>query len=250
MGRWIEKNFLFEKSEAYHMGRPKALMSWSGGKDSAWALKQVRESGEFEIVGAIVTITQGNNRVLLHGVREELLEAQTTAVGLPMRKMLIPYGCPGEVTDAALYRLLMRAKAEGIERVIYGDLFCADVRGYREAQLGHMGMTGCWPLWKRDTAELVREIINGGVCTYLSSVDLKHLPRSFAGRLLDHALLKDLPPGVDPCGEMGEYHSFVFDGPMFSHALNVYPGEIFEQDGFAFADLVNSGQPALRLTTG
>ncbi|HUT53562.1 MAG TPA: ATP-binding protein [bacterium] len=220
------------------MARQKALMSWSGGKDSAWALKLARESGELEIVGAIVTITEakGDNRVLLHGVREELLEAQTAVVGLPMRKMMIPYGCPGEVTDAALYRQLMKARAEGVTRVIYGDLFCADVRGYREAQLGHMGMTGCWPLWKRDTAELAREIIAGGVRTYLSSVDLKKLPRSFAGRLLGHELLKDLPPGVDPCGELGEYHSFVFDGPMFSYGLNVYAGEVFEQDGFAFAD--------------
>lgn len=222
------------------MARQKALMSWSGGKDSAWALKMARESGELEIVAAIVTITQagGDNRVLLHGVREELLQAQTEAAGLSMRKMMIPYGCPGEVTDAALYRQLMKAKAEGIERVIYGDLFCADVRGYREAQLGHMGMTGYWPLWKRDTTELAREIINAGVRTYLSCVDLKKLPRSFAGRLLDQALLKDLPPGVDPCGELGEYHSFVFDGPMFRHPLPVRAGAVFDQDGFAFSDLI------------
>jgi len=218
--------------------RPKALIAWSSGKDSAWALHEVRRAGDCEIVGALTTITETFGRVSMHGVREELLAAQLDAAGLRSMAVPIPYPCPNEVYEARMAGALAQAKSEGVTQVIFGDLFLADVRRYREEKLAGTGVTPRFPLWLRPTDALAREMIDAGIETYLVCVDLKQLDKSFAGRRFDHALLADLPAGADPCGEKGEFHSCVVAGPMLSRRIPVTIGETVEREGFAFADLV------------
>jgi len=218
--------------------RPKALVAWSSGKDSAWALHEIRRGGEFDVVGALTTLTDSFNRVSMHGVRQELLAMQLAAADLPAIVVPIPYPCPNEVYEARMAAALADAKASGVTHVIFGDLFLQDVRAYREQKLAGTGITPVFPLWQRPTAALAREMIAAGVETYLVCVDLKQLPRSFAGRLFDHALLEDLPPAADPCGENGEFHSCIVAGPMLSRRIPVEVGEIVERDGFAYADLL------------
>jgi uncharacterized protein (TIGR00290 family) len=216
--------------------RPKALIAWSSGKDSAWALHEARRTGDCEIVGALTTVTETFDRVSMHGVRTELLLAQLEAARLPPTLVHIPYPCPNEVYEARMAAALAQAKAGGVTRIIFGDLFLEDVRAYREARLAGTGIAPLFPLWGRPTAALARDMIDGGVETYLVCVDLKQLPKSFAGRRFDRALLDELPKGADPCGENGEFHSCVAAGPMFSRAIPVAPGETVERDGFAYAD--------------
>jgi len=218
--------------------RPKALVAWSSGKDSAWAWHEIRRGGEFDVVGALTTLTDSFNRVSMHGVRQELLAMQLAAADLPAIVVPIPYPCPNEVYEARMAAALADAKASGVTHVIFGDLFLQDVRAYREQKLAGTGITPVFPLWQRPTAALAREMIAAGVETYLVCVDLKQLPRSFAGRLFDHALLEDLPPAADPCGENGEFHSCIVAGPMLSRRIPVEVGEIVERDGFAYADLL------------
>jgi uncharacterized protein (TIGR00290 family) len=174
----------------------------------------------------------------MHGVREEILRAQHEAIGLPSVIVPIPYPCPNDVYEGRMAAALDEAKRNGVTHVIFGDLFLEDVRAYREEKLAGTGITPLFPLWQRPTDELAREMIGAGVETYLVCVDLKQLPQSFAGRRFDAALLADLPPGADPCGEKGEFHSCVVAGPMFSRRLDVQIGETVERDGFAFADLM------------
>jgi uncharacterized protein (TIGR00290 family) len=220
------------------MSRPKALIAWSSGKDSAWALHVVRRAGEYDIVGALTTVTGTFTRVSIHGVREELLDAQFTAAGLPARKVRIPYPCPNEVYEREMGAAVAQARADGITHIVFGDLFLQDVRAYREKNLTGTGITPLFPLWGGDTSALAREMIVSGLSAHLVSVDLKKLPRRFAGRAFDRALLDDLPPGIDPCGENGEFHTFVSTGPMLAKPIAVKTGEIVERDGAAYADLL------------
>jgi len=218
--------------------RPKALVAWSSGKDSAWAWHEIRRGGEFDVVGALTTMTDSFNRVSMHGVRQELLAMQLAAADLPAIIVPIPYPCPNEVYEARMAAALADAKASGVTHVIFGDLFLQDVRAYREQKLAGTGITPVFPLWRRPTAVLAREMIAAGVETHLVCVDLKQLPKSFAGRRFDRALLEDLPPTADPCGENGEFHSCIVAGPMLSRRIPVEVGEIVERDGFAYADLL------------
>jgi len=218
--------------------RPKALIAWSSGKDSAWALHEARRAGACEIVGALTTVTETFGRVSMHGVRQELLDAQLAAAGLAPTIVHIPYPCPNEAYEARMAAALADAKAAGVTQVIFGDLFLEDVRRYREEKLAGTGIAPVFPLWRRPTDALARDMIDAGVETYLVCVDLKQLSKDFAGRRFDHALLAQLPAGADPCGEKGEFHSCVVAGPMLTRRLPVTVGEVVERDGFAFADLV------------
>jgi uncharacterized protein (TIGR00290 family) len=218
--------------------RPRALIAWSSGKDSAWALHEVRRTGDCEIVGALTTVTETFGRVSMHGVREDILAAQLDAAGLPLVRVPIPFPCPNEVYEARMAAALADATAAGVTQVIFGDLFLEDVRRYREEKLSGTGIAPVFPLWHRPTDALAREMIDAGVETYLVCVDLKQLSKEFAGRRFDHALLKELPVGADPCGEKGEFHSCVVAGPMLARRIAVAVGEVVEREGFAFADLV------------
>ena len=217
---------------------PKALIAWSSGKDSAWALHRIRGAGTFDIVGALTTVTDAFGRVSMHGVREALLMAQLGACGLPARIVRIPYPCPNERYESEMAAAMEHAKAAGISHVIFGDLFLEDIRAYREARLAALGITAVFPLWREPTDALAQAMIAAGVDARLVCVDLKALPKDFAGRRFDAGLLAALPEGTDPCGENGEFHSFVAGGPMMTRAIAVTPGETVERDGFAYADLL------------
>jgi uncharacterized protein (TIGR00290 family) len=216
-------------------GRPKALISWSSGKDSAFALHEVRRAGEFEIVGALTTVTETFGRVSIHGVRQEILLAQLDTAGLPPRIVPIPYPCPNEIYEVRMAEAVAGAVQQGVTHIIFGDLFLADIRAYREQKLKGSGVTPVFPLWARPTLPLARAMIASGMETYLSTVDLKKLPAEFAGRKFDSRLLADLPEGVDPCGENGEFHTCVVAGQMFARSLAVTVGERVERDGYAIA---------------
>jgi len=217
---------------------PKALIAWSSGKDSAWALHAARQQGEFDIVGALTTVTDVFARVSMHGVREELLRAQLDAAGLPAIVVRIPYPCPNEIYERRMAAAIADAKAQGITHIIFGDLYLEDVRAYREKNLAGTGIAPVFPLWQVPTGQLARDMIDGGVEAHLTVVDLKKLPASFAGRGFDAGLLAALPVGSDPCGENGEFHTFVSAGPMLRRKIAVTVGETVERDGFAFADLL------------
>ncbi|MGX9424462.1 MULTISPECIES: Dph6-related ATP pyrophosphatase [Bradyrhizobium] len=220
------------------MPRPKALISWSSGKDSAFALHEVMQTGEFEVVGALTTVSETLERVAIHGVRQQILRAQCEAAGLPQRIVPIPYPCPNDVYEARMGEAVAQALAEGITHMIFGDLFLADIRAYREQKLVGTGITPIFPLWERPTPALAQVMIASGLEAYLATVDLKRLPAEFAGRRFDAQLLADLPDGVDPCGENGEFHTCVVAGPMFSHRIAVSAGERVQRDGYAYCDLV------------
>ncbi|HXN74724.1 MAG TPA: hypothetical protein VN861_19415 [Candidatus Acidoferrales bacterium] len=224
--------------------RPKAWLAWSSGKDSAWALHVVRERGEFDVVALLTTVNQTYSRVAMHAVRESLVEMQAAAAGLPLIKVPIPSPCTNEIYEQAMGAAMTRARTEGVWHVVFGDLFLEDIRAYREKQLNGCGMTPVFPIWGRDTRRLAEEMIAHGVSAYLTSVDPRKLDRSFAGRKFDTALLNTLPREVDPCGENGEFHTFVNDGPMFDQAVAVTAGEIVERDGFVFADFLPSASAA------
>ena len=219
-------------------GAHKALIAWSSGKDSAWALYEVRRSGDFEIIGALITATEPFNRVSMHGVRDELVRMQVEAAGLRPIVVRIPFPCSNEVYEGKMAAAMKAARASGVTHVIFGDLFLKDVRKYRERQLAGTGIAPVFPLWGRDTSVLAREMIDAGVEATLCTVDLSKLPAFYAGRRFDNALLGALPPGTDPCGENGEFHTFVSAGPMLAQRIAVRTGETVERDGFAFADLL------------
>ena len=220
------------------MQKPKALISWSSGKDSAFALHEVRRAGEFDVVGALTTVTETFDRVSIHGVRQEILRAQCHAAGLPQTIVPIPYPCPNEIYEARMGEAVASAVRAGITHMIFGDLFLADIRAYREQKLAGTGITPVFPLWQRPTPALARAMIASGLETYIATVDLKKLPAKFAGRKFDAQLLADMPEGIDPCGENGEFHTCVVAGPMFSRRLAVTAGERVERDGYAYCDLV------------
>jgi uncharacterized protein (TIGR00290 family) len=222
-------------------GRPRAVVSWSSGKDAAWALWEVRRSGELEVVGLLTTVSEPFERVSMHGVREEILQRQGRAARLPIVRVPIPYPCPNEVYERAMAGALEELRARGVSRIVFGDLFLEDVRRYREENLEGTGIVPVFPLWGRPTRSLAEEMIAGGLDARLVTVDPRHLPRSFAGRPFDRALLDQLPPTVDPCGERGEFHTCVSAGPMFDRPIDLVPGPVVERDGFVFADLSLSG---------
>jgi len=218
--------------------RPQALIAWSSGKDSAWALHEARRQAEFDIVGALTTVTDSFARVSMHGVREGLLRAQLDAAGLPAAVVRIPYPCPNEIYEREMAAAIQDAKARGVTHIIFGDLYLEDVRAYREKNLASTGITPLFPLWQVPTGRLARDMIEAGVEAHLAVVDMKKLPASLAGRRFDAALLDALPVGADPCGENGEFHTFVSAGPMLARKIPIIVGETVERDGFAFADLV------------
>ncbi len=219
------------------MSHPKALVAWSSGKDSAWALHEVRRAGELDVVGLLTTVTSEFGRVSMHAVREELLDRQAASLGLPCRKVRIPWPCVNETYETEMARAMADARAAGVTRVVFGDLFLEDVRAYRVEKLGASGIEPVFPLWGRDTARLAREMIEGGLRATLTCVDPRRLDPSFAGRAFDGALLDALPADVDPCGERGEFHTFCWAGPMFATPITVANGEVVTREGFVFADL-------------
>ena len=213
------------------------LLAWSSGKDSAWALHVLRQSGEYEVLGLLTTFNEAFDRVAMHAVRRQLVEAQAAAVGVPLWPVYIPWPCSNEQYESAMAAACERAIAEGVEAIAFGDLYLEDVRAYRERQLAPTGLKPLFPLWKIPTDRLVREMIAAGQRAVITCVDPKKLGREFAGREIDLALVDALPEGVDPCAENGEFHSFAFAGPQFSKPVAVRAGEVVERDGFVFADL-------------
>jgi uncharacterized protein (TIGR00290 family) len=213
----------------------RALLSWSSGKDSAWALHVMRG---YHIAGLLTSFNAAFDRVAMHAVRRELVEAQADAVGLPLRAVDLPWPCSNSQYEALMAGACRQAVEDGIDAIVFGDLFLRDVREYRERMLRGTGLEPLFPLWEIPTHDLAQEMIRSGLRARITCVDKKVLDASFAGREFDPAFLADLPPGVDPCGENGEFHSFAYDGPMFRRPIPVTAGELRDADGFVFADLL------------
>jgi uncharacterized protein (TIGR00290 family) len=220
---------------------PKAYVSWSSGKDSAFALYEAQRSGVADVVGVLTTVNEAYGRVAMHGVREGVLDRQIAALGLPALKVMLPNPCSNEIYQERMAQACARIKEQGVRHIVFGDLFLEDIRAYREQQLAAVGMTGIFPLWQRDTAVLARAMIDSGMVAHLVCVDPRRLGREFAGRRFDSRLLDELPREVDPCGENGEFHTLVSAGPMFAEPIDVRLGEIVERDGFVFADVIAAG---------
>jgi uncharacterized protein (TIGR00290 family) len=225
---------------------PRALVSWSSGKDSAWALHAVRLARRFELAGLLTTVTSTYGRVSIHGVREELLRRQAAELELPLRVVPIPHPCSNEIYEEAFLAELAGASQEGITHVVFGDLFLEDVRAYRERLLERAGLAGVFPLWRRDTRDLAVEMVAGGLRAILVCVDPARLSEEFAGRDFDEVFLAGLPSEVDPCGERGEFHTFARAGPMFRREIVVRRGEVVQRDGLAYADLIENLEPGTR----
>jgi uncharacterized protein (TIGR00290 family) len=214
-------------------------VAWSSGKDSAFALYEALRAQEYEVVGLLTTVTSAFDRVSVHGVREELLRRQATALALPSTVVSIPYPCPNDVYESAMAQALGAARDEQrVTDVIFGDLLLADIRAYREAQFRALNLRAVFPLWMRDTSTLAGEMIEAGIDARIVALDPTKVDRSLAGRKFDAAFLRELPAGVDPCGENGEFHTFVTDAPMFASPISVTIGEAVERDGAVYADLL------------
>lgn len=220
------------------MRRPKALIAWSSGKDSAWALHLLRRQPQYEIVGLVTTINSAFDRVAMHSTRRALVEMQAAAAGLPLLTVPLPWPCSNHEYERIMKDVCSRAVDQGVTAIAFGDLFLADIRAYRERQLQGTGLEPLFPVWQIPTNHLAHQMIAGGLRAKLVCVDPKKLALEFVGRDFDLQLLADLPVGVDPCGENGEFHSFVYDGPMFSHPIAVEPGALHEDGDFTFADLL------------
>lgn len=218
--------------------RERVLISWSGGKDSAMALWEIQKAGAYEVVALLATVTQNYDRVSMHGVRRTLLAAQAHAVGVPVHEVFLPPNASNSEYEARLEAALRPYQEAGVRSVVFGDIFLEDLRQYREAHLARIGMRGLFPLWKRDTGELVRAFLAAGFRAVIVCVDTRVLDASFAGRLIDESFLTDLPSGVDPCGERGEFHSFVFEGPIFREPVRFVLGEAVMRENFCFRDLL------------
>ena len=212
-------------------------LSWSSGKDSAWACHLLRQRGDLTVGALITTINRAARRVAMHGVRESLVEAQARALGLPLLRVPLPHPCSNDAYEQAMDLVWARATEASVERIAFGDLYLEDIRRYRESQLQRAGLTPLFPLWGADTATLARQMIEGGLRAVVTCVDPRRLPSSFAGRVFDREFLADLPGDVDPCGERGEFHTFAFAGPMFAKPLSITIGETVERDGFVFTDV-------------
>ncbi len=217
---------------------PKAIMSWSTGKDSAISLHRALQSRKFNVVCLLTTVTDNYHRVSMHGVRETLLDMQARSIGIPSAKVSIPHPCPNEVYEKKMSDFLEEWKARGVTHCVFGDLFLSDIRAYREEKLARAGIEAVFPIWGEDTRRLPYEMLDAGFRAVVTCVDTRKLDPSFAGREFDESFLNDLPPGVDPCGENGEFHTFVYDGPMFRERISVEVGERVLRDGFQFADVL------------
>jgi uncharacterized protein (TIGR00290 family) len=218
-------------------GSVSLALSWSGGKDSALALRTLRNAHGVEPHALVTTVTSNYDRISMHGVRRNLLERQAHALGLPLVEVVIPPGCPNTVYEQRWTEALASAPLQGVDAVAFGDLFLEDVRGYRETLLARDGKRALFPLWGRDTTSVAHEFVAAGFRAVLVCVDPKQLDGSFAGREYDGRLLAELPAGVDPCGERGEFHTFVYAGPGFSEPVACRTGNVVERDGFVFCDL-------------
>jgi uncharacterized protein (TIGR00290 family) len=216
----------------------KCLVSWSSGKDSAWLVHVLRQHGDVDVAAILTTVNDTYKRVAMHAVRVELLHAQADALRLPLWQIPIPSPCSNEVYERAMAQAVRRAVTEGYTNIAFGDLFLEDIRRYREERLRGSGLTPIFPLFGLDTTELARTMVAGGLRARLTSVDPRTLDARYAGREFDAALLGDLPAGVDPCGERGEFHTFAYDGPMFTRPIPITSGIVVERDGFVFADLL------------
>lgn len=218
--------------------REDVLFCWSGGKDSAMALHALRADAGCRITALLTTITEEYDRISMHGVRRVLLERQAESLGLPLHLVPIPPQCSNAIYEARMKEALEQHFACGVRKIAFGDIFLADLREYREKNLAQVGMKALFPIWKRDTSELAREFVRQGFRAVTVCVDPRVLDASFAGRELDASFFADLPPGVDPCGENGEFHTFVFDGPIFKTPISCGVGEKVARDGFCFCDLL------------
>ncbi len=219
----------------------KVVLSWSGGKDSAMALYELGRRRDLRVVELLTTVAEPYDRISHHGVRAELLDQQAAAVGVPLRKLSLPDPCTNDDYERLMAREMARCRDLGVGTVCFGDIFLHDLRAYRERKLAAVGMKAIFPIWQRDTREMVQTFIDLGFRAYLSCVDGNKLPRSFAGRPIDAALIRDLPEGVDPCGENGEFHSFVYDGPLFDAPIDLTVGEVVDRDTRFFAELLPQG---------
>jgi uncharacterized protein (TIGR00290 family) len=221
------------------MTSPRILLSWSSGKDSAWALHVLRQQPDLEVVGLLTTFNEEVDRIAMHAVRRELVEAQVAAAGLPLVPVMLPYPCSNEVYEDRMRTAIAEAKASGLTHIAFGDLFLEDIREYRVRLLDGTGVEPLFPIWTtaEDTPDLARQMLNAGLRAVLTCVDPKQLDKGFVGREFNETLLADLPPGVDPCRERGEFHTFCYRCPEFSTEIPVTDGEIVQRDGFWFADL-------------
>jgi uncharacterized protein (TIGR00290 family) len=220
----------------------RTILSWSSGKDSAWALHRLRQMPDIEPIGLVTTINEAFDRVAMHGVRRALVEAQARAAGLPLHIVPIPSPCPNEVYAERMSQLIADLRRLGAQAMAFGDLFLADIRAYRERQLSGTGLEPLFPLWGLDTRMLAADMLAGGLEATIICVDPQRMDRSFAGRRYDADLVATLPPEADPCGENGEFHTFASAGPMFVRPIPVSAGDVVERDGFVFADLLPGGQ--------
>jgi uncharacterized protein (TIGR00290 family) len=221
----------------------KILMSWSGGKDSAYSLYELNRSGPYEIAALVTTVTEGYDRINMHGVRRALLEQQAASLCLPLEIVWISPSATNQEYESKMQALLEKYLQEGVRSVAFGDIFLEDLRLYRENNLAKMGMRGLFPIWKRDTRALARAFIAAGFRTAISCVDSKALDGKFVGREFDEQFLRELPANVDPCGENGEFHSFVYEGPIFQKRIALRKGEIaFREDRFYYCDLIPEGE--------
>lgn len=218
----------------------RVLVSWSSGKDCAWSLHLLRQQPGIEVVGLLTTINAEFDRVAMHGTRRSILEAQAAAAGLALWPIPLPWPCSNEIYEERMTEACRRALDERVDAIAFGDLFLQDVRGYREKQLKPTGLEPLFPLWEIPTGELAREMIAGGLRAKIVCVDSRQLDSAFAGRDFNADLLRDLPAGVDPCGENGEFHTWVYDGPMFSAPIPVECGETVNRDGFVYTDFTRS----------
>lgn len=218
----------------------RVLLSWSSGKDCAWALHVLRQDPDVEVVGLLTTFNEEVDRVAMHAVRRSLVEAQASAVGLPLWSVPLPWPCSNDEYERRMSEVIARAGDEGVDQIAFGDLFLEDVRDYRVRQLSGTGIEPLFPIWgtAAETPRLAEEMLSAGVRAVLTCVDPAQLPGEFGGRSYDARLLADLPAGVDPCGERGEFHTFCFDGPMFAASIDVRTGEHVVRDGFHFVDVL------------
>lgn len=230
------------------MTRRRVLLSWSSGKDSAWTLHVLRQQPDVELVGLLTTFNEAADRVAMHAVRHALVERQAEAAGLPLWPVLLPHPCTNDEYEARMRAVIDRARAERVTHVAFGDLFLEDVRQYRLRMMSGTGIEPVFPIWcsPADTPGLARTMLGAGLRAVLTCVDPKQLAPEFAGRAYDAALLAELPPAVDPCGERGEFHTFCFAGPMFAHEIALRVGETVVRDGFCFTDVVPAAAPAGR----